>query len=245
MTKRTIRWLIFGISMMLLLLISILYFVFIRDWNRPVPFPAEEVKKITYFQGRSAGDASAVLNDIYHACGAEEKSLERGSGSFTRRAELTVTGKEVLSLEYTFWFSPDDPLFQDRPFQQIRASRVNVYIYPEGASLETWPSDHLAFASNREEVDRRMDENYGRLRPLYRLFEQKGKAENVSYFVTPYDRSKNEFYDADGNDGSAYAFLAFGEYRINLDEWTQDSKRYACMPIVLQDLENLFQNSES
>lgn len=49
MTKRTIRWLIFGISMMLLLLISILYFVFIRDWNRPVPFPAEEVKKITYF----------------------------------------------------------------------------------------------------------------------------------------------------------------------------------------------------
>lgn len=68
MTKRTIRWLIFGISMMLLLLISILYFVFIRDWNRSVPFPAEEVKKITYFQGRSAEDASAVLNSIYRAC---------------------------------------------------------------------------------------------------------------------------------------------------------------------------------
>lgn len=90
-----------------------------------------------------------------------------------------------------------------------------------------------------------MDENYGRLRPIYRLFEQKGKAENGSYFVTPYDRSKNEFYDTDGNDGSAYAFLAFGEYRINLDEWTQDSKHYACMTIVLQDLVNLFQNIES
>lgn len=68
MTKRTIRWLIFGISMMLLLLISILYFVFIRDWNRPVPFPAEEVKKITYFQGRSTGEAPVVLNSIYRAC---------------------------------------------------------------------------------------------------------------------------------------------------------------------------------
>lgn len=241
MPKRAVRWLIFGLCLALLLMI--LYFAFIRDWNRPVPFPAEAVKKITYFQGRSAGEAPAVLNTIYLACGGEEQSIEREGFSFTRKAELADA--DVLSMAYVFWYSPQDSLFQDRPFQQIRASRVNVSIYPQSTSLAAWDTQNPAFASSEAEITQRMNETYGRFRPLYRLFEQKGKTENGSYFVTPYDRSKNEFHYADGNDGSAYAFLTFGEYRINLDEWTQDSKRYACLPLALGDLMELFQQIET
>lgn len=247
MTKKKKHWLRFAITIVALffILFSIVYLVFIRDWNRPVPFPVEEIKKITCFQNRSAREAPAVLNSIYQACGAQEQSLERESVSFIRKAELEDTCADVLSLEYIFWYSPEDPLFQERPFQQLRASRVNVSVYPKGAVLETWPSNHLAFASNKEEIEQRLDENYGQWRPLYRLLMQSGSGDGFSYEITPYDRAKNEFCYADGNDGSAYAFLTFGEYQMNLDEWTQDSKRYACLPVVLQDLADLLQKIAS
>lgn len=242
--KHTRRTVLISGCVVLCVLFCLLYWFYLRDWECSVPVNLEVVQGIDYFQDRSQEECDALFSAVDRI--GKEAHTSDDSIRYRRRV-CWEKAPSCLSIDYTFFRSADDPLFERSDLlSHDDASWINVLIYPRFMKDMIYTEDlsSLMLATDEAQIKKEMSKEYGRFRPIYNLFVQKGKTEDFSYYITPYNRTKNEYGMADGDDCVAYAFLRFGEYQINLYEHTHDGKRYQCLPLVLQDLADLFREAQ-
>lgn len=242
--KHTCRIVLISGCVVLCVLFCLLYWLYLRDWECAVPVSLEMVQGIGYFRDRSSEECDALFSAV-DRIGKEERA---NIGSIRYRRKMYWEKKSSrLSISYTFLRTKGDPMLERTDVQvDDEASWIHVLIYPRFMKDMIYTEDlsSLMLATDEAQIKKEMRKEYGRFRPIYNRFVQKGKEGDFAYYITPYNRTKNEYGMTDGDDCVAYAFFRFGEYQINLYEHTKDVTQYQFMPLVLQDLAELFDASQ-
>lgn len=235
------------ILILILLLLFILFYLFyLRDWSRPVNVDVSVMQEVTYFHDQPAEQYGTLFSSLCEQHPEKEK-VETGPLSFTREIEWANDEKTYLSIVYQFQGEGADQL--NSPADYLSSADagmviVSIYSVSEKDSLYTSVLQSLKNATDEIQLKKEMSKEYGKFRPIYNLFVKKGSKDDFAYYITPYNRCKNEYGMTDGDDCVAYAFFRFGEYQINLYESTNDVTQYQCMPLVLQDLADLFREAQ-
>lgn len=244
--KHTRRTVLISGCVVLCVLFCLLYWFYFRDWECSVPVNLEVVQGIDYFHDQPAEQYGTLFSSLCEQHPEKEK-VETGPLSFTREIEWANDEKTYLSIVYQFQGEGADQL--NSPADYLSSADagmviVSIYSVSEKDSLYTSVLQSLKNATDEIQLKKEMSKEYGRFRPIYNLFVKKGSKDDFAYYITPYNRCKNEYGMTDGDDCVAYAFFRFGEYQINLYESTNDVTQYQCMPLVLQDLADLFREAQ-
>jgi len=242
------------ISIIVLILFSLLYFFYLKDWMKPVVIDLNPVKNITYFNGKPAEKYKSVMKNILEQCRGSQpvnKDMEyRSTNKELGFERLSAFDKESKYLSITYYFRDkeniDNPLGQELSYvyvniisnNQVNTSVSNVL----GSSTGTYFSD----VNSASKFKQYYKSEHGFFRPIFDLLSQKGKAGNFNYLISPFCKIEDEYgfkiYDVGA---TTDMYFAWDDYTIVIHELTYNFNNNFSTPIVLKDLEALLKQADA
>lgn len=237
--------------------VVLLYFLYIRDWSKPITVDVSPMKNITYFNDKKATDYKTVLSAIHRQSRSEDISAEfydemkeyyysNQEYSYNRAAWLSFHGQPHLKLSYSFEkTSESDPTYNSL-FVKIFPSPSYKFNYFTGPKLRLsyWESTYIDDFSLQYELR----DSYGRFRPIFNIMSKHGKDEDFKYYVSPLIFNKDEYgyFLDDLESATAFMIFVYDEYGmiINFPVLEPSSNIDIVAPIILKDIERLMKQTE-
>ncbi len=238
----------------LLGIITLIYFSYVRDWIRPVKVDVSAMENITYFNNKKSADHQSVLTKIHKQAHDNAGVTE----PYDELAEYYYSNPEHI-YERAVWFQIVEPSFLEISYTFNRANQsgnfsrdfVNVKIFqsPEYKfNYFTGPKLRLSyFGRGNQTLHGELSKNYGKFRPIFNLLSKHGKKDGFAYYISPLIYLKNEYGVVYNREKStAFMVFVFEEYAITIDfPVIPPNDVEVLIPIVLNDIETLLKQTEN
>ena len=226
-----------------ILICSLLYMVFIRDWQIAVDADSEinAMRKVTYFDEKRLDDLMETLKKINAQSGNPNATgiddLDVVKDDFRRCSLLlsagdSVDSKPYLKIEYLFGNVMGD-------------STVEVFIF-------TKSNFKYSLLNNVPKIDLPDEETsfsvcYDKFSPILKMLTKHKDEGRFEYFVSPLITGKDYFFWPSTWGGDLYLVFIYGDYTIYIEETSNvDVKDYKHRyKNVIADLAEVFKQAEA